>query len=272
MKRPLVLLSLFALVACGDTDGDGLSDSREESLGSNPEVADTDGDGLNDGDEVDADVDPVLWDTDGDGYSDFQEIDFGSDPLDIASGIYAGGWPYNPFKDDLEDPGMEAGPSLGERIGRFTLVDQFGEEVDLYDYAGHDADVIIDVSAMWCGPCKSISGWLDGNNPAGFASLEPIREAVLNGDLLWVTVLAEDNQGNFPDEAEIKQWADHYPESDRIAVLGDKGAVDLAEYYDIGFYPSLFLLDSDLELVKGPSADSYVPPLTAAMNRLPAAE
>ena len=35
-----------------DSDGDGLSDSREKELGTDPNKADTDGDGINDGDEV----------------------------------------------------------------------------------------------------------------------------------------------------------------------------------------------------------------------------
>lgn len=69
--------------ACdSDDDNDGLSDSLEISIGSNPLLADTDGDGLDDGDEVNTHgTDPLLVDTDSDGVSDGNEISTGTDPL-----------------------------------------------------------------------------------------------------------------------------------------------------------------------------------------------
>ena len=96
-----------------DTDGDGLTDDEEATLGTNPEFPDTDGDGANDGDEVaagsnpmdgtstpgnivDTDedglrddqeavigTDPNNADTDGDGFEDKEEVDAGTDPLDL---------------------------------------------------------------------------------------------------------------------------------------------------------------------------------------------
>ena len=42
-----------------DSDGDGLSDSEEAVLGTDPLNADSDGDGVSDGDEVDAGTDPL---------------------------------------------------------------------------------------------------------------------------------------------------------------------------------------------------------------------
>ncbi|MFW6097589.1 MAG: protein kinase domain-containing protein [Chloroflexota bacterium] len=92
-------------LAAGDDDGDGLSNSEEATLGTDPQVADTDGDGLNDGQEVnqygtdprnvDHDGDglpdgaevhehgtsPTNPDTDGDGVPDGVEVSGGSDPL-----------------------------------------------------------------------------------------------------------------------------------------------------------------------------------------------
>ena len=53
-----------------DTDGDGLFDSEEALLGTDPTLVDSDGNGINDNDE----------DTDGDGVNNFDEILAGTDP------------------------------------------------------------------------------------------------------------------------------------------------------------------------------------------------
>ena len=73
--------------ACdSDDDNDGLSDSTEAALGTDPLISDTDTDDLSDGDEHNIHAtDPLLLDTDGDGAGDGVEIAYGTDPLDIAS-------------------------------------------------------------------------------------------------------------------------------------------------------------------------------------------
>ncbi len=64
-----------------DTDSDGLTDEREEYLGTDINMADTDGDGLLDREEVDIyNTNPLNPDTDGDGYPDGDELRAGYDP------------------------------------------------------------------------------------------------------------------------------------------------------------------------------------------------
>lgn len=65
-----------------DTDGDGLPDGEEVKIGTDSLVADSDGDGLSDGDEVRVwKTDPKTKDTDGDGFSDGDEVRNGYNPL-----------------------------------------------------------------------------------------------------------------------------------------------------------------------------------------------
>lgn len=57
-----------------DKDGDGLTDSEEIKLGTNPQKIDTDNDGLTDHFEVNVlKTDPKRIDSDGDGISDWNE-------------------------------------------------------------------------------------------------------------------------------------------------------------------------------------------------------
>ena len=68
-----------------DSDDDGITDTDEREIGSNPSNPDTDGDGLLDGAERDAGTSPVLVDTDNDGISDSSEAAFGTDPTKADS-------------------------------------------------------------------------------------------------------------------------------------------------------------------------------------------
>ncbi|MGF1648106.1 MAG: Hsp70 family protein [Kineosporiaceae bacterium] len=63
------------------TDGDGLSDSTERDLGTDPRRRDTDDDRIRDGRELESGTDPLEPDTDGDGVPDGWELDAGTDPL-----------------------------------------------------------------------------------------------------------------------------------------------------------------------------------------------
>ncbi|NMB48694.1 hypothetical protein GYA13_04640 [Candidatus Kuenenbacteria bacterium] len=65
-----------------DTDGDGLTNEEEASLGTSPDSPDTDDDGLFDREEFKIyKTDPLKSDTDGDGLTDGEEVKDKKDPL-----------------------------------------------------------------------------------------------------------------------------------------------------------------------------------------------
>ncbi|MFA6198603.1 MAG: hypothetical protein WC734_05670 [Patescibacteria group bacterium] len=72
--------------APADSDRDGLSDTEEASLGTNPQLSDTDGDGLSDLREVRIyHSDPLVSDSDGNGVSDGDEVSAGDNPTGSGS-------------------------------------------------------------------------------------------------------------------------------------------------------------------------------------------
>ncbi|MBT7701860.1 MAG: DUF2341 domain-containing protein, partial [Verrucomicrobia bacterium] len=72
--------------AAGDVDGDGVTNTEEHDLGTNPLDGDTDGDGLPDGWELANGLDPLTAnaddDPDGDGLTNAEEYQYGFDPND----------------------------------------------------------------------------------------------------------------------------------------------------------------------------------------------
>ncbi len=63
-----------------DSDGDGLSDEYENSIGTSSKSIDSDGDRLRDDTELIIGTDPLNPDSDGDGILDGKEVELGSDP------------------------------------------------------------------------------------------------------------------------------------------------------------------------------------------------
>lgn len=128
MKHLWLLTPL--LVACNpavvdisfDDDADGLLTSREDELG----------------------TDPTNPDTDGDGHLDGEEIEIGSDPLDLNDYPYTGGYGKDACADDIVATG---GNTVGDIVADITLMDQFGDNVRLYDFCARA--VLIVNGAFW---------------------------------------------------------------------------------------------------------------------------
>lgn len=238
-----------------DSDGDGLTDTEEADLGTDPAEADSDGDTLPDGDEIDMGTDPASMDSDEDGYSDADEVAAGSDPADAESKIYTGGWPYNSNKDEIVDPGWDSDPDEGQTLPHFQMVDQYGEMVDIYDFAQPGKFIILDISARWCSYCQEMAKWMDGeSNYYGryFSDEEwytDVAEAVDNGDIYWVTVLEQNMRGGAPDVETVQSWYADYPDP-TIPVLADE-----EEFFttylgrDLVGFPTLFLIDENMQFI-----------------------
>lgn len=280
MTRFALLVPLLALIACDadgdglsnkeeaelgtdpdsdDSDDDGLTDSEEVDLGTDPLVADTDGDSLLDGDEEDYGADPNVADTDGDGYLDGWEVAEGSDPSDDTSLIYQGRWPYNPDKDSAGAPTYdETQLSEGDPMPRFVLMDMHEDMVDSYDFYQQADYIMVDLSAVWCGPCNAFAGWLSGD--PSYAHIDGvwgnIPAGIEEGNVYWLTVLGEDNRGNIPSATVLQAWYDSYPD-DHIPVMTVEESKDFTNFFLAGGWPSIYLYDGNLELVAAPTRSNH---------------
>jgi hypothetical protein len=164
-----------------DSDKDSLNDWDEVHVyHTDPNNADSDGDGLNDGVEVnDYGTDPTITDTDGDGYDDKLEVDSLTDPTQQYSHPYIGDFNVGtckkyPDKATAHPSGfriVETGGGgavtvalyeEGDTVKNFQLIDQYGEQVDLYSFCGKFVDILFFQFNQLSGPSEyaALSCWI----------------------------------------------------------------------------------------------------------------
>ncbi len=125
----------YYILGNADLDGDGLSNSREKEMGTDPLNPDSDGDGLTDGEEVyKTHTDPLRPDTDNDGLSDGDEVHkYGTDPLRIDSdsdGLTDSeelNRKTNPIKADTDGDGLLDGDEVNKYSTDPLAIDSDGD-------------------------------------------------------------------------------------------------------------------------------------------------
>ena len=133
----------------------------------------------------------------------------------------------------------ECSQKPGDHPCNFSLMDQYGDMVDLYDY--HEKVIVVDLSTIWCSVCNNIAQegdeWLNDYGA---------------DDFIWLTILIDNATGDPPTLADIQKWATVY--SIEVPVLvGDRSLVDLnAETgYPVTGWPTLVVIDQEMVLQYG---------------------
>jgi thiol-disulfide isomerase/thioredoxin len=103
------------------------------------------------------------------------------------------GWPVGTPPEDLRGEGFY----VGQVIPDFRLVDQYGDTVSMWQF--HGQVVVVDVSTMWCGPCRELA-----------RHAEPLYQEYVDAGLIYVTVLPENVHGGEPTVDDLGLWADQY--------------------------------------------------------------
>ncbi|HIA03060.1 MAG TPA: hypothetical protein EYN66_14335 [Myxococcales bacterium] len=196
-----------------------------------------------------------------------QDIQMESDTPEIeapqqdtqAPGKYKGGWPENPKKDTIPDPGWADEVGVGKTLPHYIAMDQHGDMVDLYDFAGTGKLIVLDVGTWYCKPCKGMASYFSTGDPSSMddypwwnESYEIVKTLVDNGDIHWITVLYSLGTPVYDD---VLKWEEAFPSKD-IPVLADSD-LQLKEYLQVKAMPHIAILDSDMKFllwsVNGPT-------------------
>jgi hypothetical protein len=128
---PLLLGLALGLWGCATDDGFNDDDDAADDDSVLCVEGDRDCDGLSDTDENELGTDPDVPDSDGDGWFDGEEVAESTDPLEYYQHPFECGYPPGPGPVWQGD-----GWASGATINNVDLLDQCGERIDLHALSG----------------------------------------------------------------------------------------------------------------------------------------
>lgn len=122
----------------------------------------------------------------------------------------------------------------GDHACDLTLTDQNGEIWNLYN--NHGKVIILDFSTMWCGYCQVAA-----------AEVREVQEKY-GDDIVYVTVLVEDQAGNVPDINDLDTWASVFGITNAPVLGGDRSLIKSADNdgWEVTGWPAFYFLTDDL--------------------------
>ena len=130
---------------------------------------------------------------------------------------------------------IECSYLLFEKLCNFTLMDQNGDEVSLYDFYGKT--IVLDFSTGWCGYCQVAA-----------QEVQAVQDLYGEEELAYITVIIETHTGSDPDEAYISEWADMFGITTAPVLAGSRDLIDqgAALGWPVSAWPTFFFIDETM--------------------------
>lgn len=149
-------------------------------------------------------------------------------------------WPLGEPPAALASEGWEP----GQVVPDIRVVDQFGEEVSLWQF--HDHVILLDISTMWCAPCRELA-----------ADTEHTAESYEDQGFVYLTVLQESVEGGPPTLEDLNLWADNFGITGPVVEDGSKATALAVQQNQ---FPAVLVIGRDLKVQQrvNPPTDAAV--------------
>ena len=131
--------------------------------------------------------------------------------------------------------GDECSYRIGEHICNVTLPDVDLNYQELYSYYGRP--IVIQLAAEWCAPCHAAGKFA-----------EPTMEQWAGEDLLWITIILENDQRENPNAQDLAEWSISAGIDQSLLWAGTREMIDpTAENgFPLTSWPTFVMLTEDL--------------------------
>jgi len=123
----------------------------------------------------------------------------------------------------------------GEVFPDLQMMDQHGDIASMWQWYG--CVVAVDISTMWCGPCRQIAKEVDH-------TWEDYRDQ----GFMYVTMLPENSTGDIPSKADLNDWANAGNITAPVLQDKERYSYDLAPD---GAYPRILIIGRDMTIMNG---------------------
>jgi len=139
--------------------------------------------------------------------------------------------------DDSPITWTECGGNIGDHACNFSFMDQTGNDWSLYNH--HGSIIVLDFSAMWCDYCKKAA-----------EVAQEIQNTHENDDVVWVTILLQNNYGQQPTLENLNEWASSFEMTSSPVLSGDASIIDptAQKGYNVTTWPGLVVIDRDMTI------------------------
>jgi cytochrome oxidase Cu insertion factor (SCO1/SenC/PrrC family) len=127
--------------------------------------------------------------------------------------------------------------NIGDHPCDFTLTDQDGDEVSLYDFYGKT--IVLDFSTGWCGYCQVAAQEVQG-----------VQDLYGESDFAYITIMIETHSGSEPDEDYVSDWADAFEITTAPVLAGNRDMIDQdpALGWPVSAWPTFIFIKEDMTI------------------------